>query len=75
MAPLVAVAPVTPRVEYYVGKHSRPLSDYPLWARWLIRAVYFWTGYQVTAEAIAVCTDERTADAMCSLAYARTRKD
>lgn len=65
MTPLIAVKPTQPTVEYYVGKHSRPLSDYPLWARWLIRGVYFLTGYQVTAEAVAICSDELMADRLC----------
>lgn len=61
---LAAVKP-RPIIMYRVGKHSRPLSDYAFWARWLIRAVYFWTGYQVTAEDIAIASDEETAHSMC----------
>lgn len=64
MAPLVAVE-FKPEVLYRVGKHSRPLSDYSLWARWLIRAVYFLTGYQTTSEDIAIASSTDKADEMC----------
>lgn len=65
MAPLIAVKPSAPRVEYRVGKHSPGLSAYPLWARWLIRSVYFLTGYQVTSEDIGIAEDEEQADSWC----------
>lgn len=54
-----------PRIEYRVGKHSPGLYTYPFWARWLIRLVYFWTGYQVTSEDIGIATTAEDADAMC----------
>lgn len=62
---LKAVQTNQPRIEYRVGKHAPGLNTYPLWARWLIRAVYFWTGYQVTSQDIAIATSEEEADAMC----------
>lgn len=63
---LVAVKDqAVPKTLYRVGRHSPGLHTYPLWARWLIRGVYFLTGYQVTSEDIAIATSEREADAMC----------
>jgi hypothetical protein len=41
--------------------HAPGLHTYPFWARWLIRFVYFMTGYQVTAHDIGVAEDEQQA--------------
>jgi hypothetical protein len=41
--------------------HSPGLHTYPLWAQWLVRAVYFLTGYQVTPHGIGVAEDEEQA--------------
>lgn len=64
MAPLAAVQS-QPRILYRVGKHPRPLADYPFLTRWAIRAVYFLTGYQTTSEDVAIASDEEAADRMC----------
>jgi hypothetical protein len=62
----VALKPdIKPKVVFRVGKHPRALADYPFLSRWLIRAVYFLTGYQTTSEDIAITSDEETADSMC----------
>jgi len=60
MAPLVAVQPQA-RIVWRVAMHSPGLHTYPLWTRLLIRAVYFWTGYQVTAHDIGVAESEEEA--------------
>jgi hypothetical protein len=57
---LKAVQP-QPRIVWRVGMHSPGLHTYPLWARWLIRFVYFVTGYQATAHDIGVAEDEQQA--------------
>lgn len=38
--------------------HSPGLDTYPLLTRWLIRSVYFLTGYQVTPHDLGVAEDE-----------------
>ncbi|HEX5704854.1 MAG TPA: hypothetical protein VFX97_16775 [Pyrinomonadaceae bacterium] len=60
MAPLAAVKPKA-RIVWRVGMHSPGLQTYRLWARWLIRFVYFVTGYQVTAHDIGVADSEEEA--------------
>lgn len=62
MAPLVAVKP-QPRIVWDVGMHAPGLHTYPLWARCLIRFVYFITGYQVTPHSVGVAGDEEQARA------------
>lgn len=62
---LAAVKVKQPRIEYRVGKHSPGLSTYPFWSRWLIRAVYFWTGYQVTSHDIGIAESAEEADSWC----------
>ena len=54
-----------PVVVYRVGKHSPGLSSYPFLSRWLIRIVYFWTGYQVTPHDIGIASSEEKALEMC----------
>lgn len=56
MAPLVAVKP-QPRILWRVGMHAPGLHTYPFWARWLIRFVYFVTGYQATPHDIGIAED------------------
>jgi hypothetical protein len=55
----------TSAIMYRVGKHSPGLHTYPLWARWLVRLVYFWTGYQVTSQDIGIATSKEMAESMC----------
>lgn len=54
-----------PEILWRVGKHPKPLEAYPLLSQWLIRAVYFLTGYQTTSEDIAIASSEALADMMC----------
>jgi hypothetical protein len=61
-----AVKPdIRPRIEYRVGMHSPGLMTYPLWARLLIRLVYFITGYQVTPHDVGIAETEEEADSWC----------
>lgn len=62
---MLAAVKTQPRIMYRVGKHSPGLSTYPLWARWLIRLVYFVTGYQVTSHDIGIAKDEAEAVSWC----------
>jgi len=62
---LAVVETKAPRILYRVGKHSPGLAAYPIWARWLIRLVYFSTGYQVTSEDIGIATTPEQAESMC----------
>jgi len=57
---LKAVQP-QPQIVWAVGMHAPGLHTYPLWARWLIRFVYFVTGYQVTDHDQGVAEDEAQA--------------
>lgn len=57
---LAAVKP-QPRIVWRVGMHAPGLHTYPWWARWMIRFVYFATGYQVTAHDIGIAEDEQQA--------------
>lgn len=54
-----------PEILWRVGKHPKPLEAYPFLSRWLIRGVYFLTGYQTTSEDISIASSEQVADAMC----------
>lgn len=56
---------LVPEILWRVGKHPKPLEAYPFLSRWLIRAVYFLTGYQTTSEDIAIASSEAMADLMC----------
>lgn len=66
MTPLKMVRPESsPKILLRVGMKSPGLHTYPLWARWLIRFVYFVTGYQESAHDIGITDDEQQADEWC----------
>jgi hypothetical protein len=48
----------------FVGKH-RPLSDYPLWARWVVRFAYWLTDYSDAQESAGIAHSWEEAAALC----------
>lgn len=42
-----------------------PITNYPLWARWLLLFSYWVTNYDGGVELMSVCTSQDKAEAMC----------